>query len=46
MNITGPIPADSAFIPAMRAESDAYLAMYHDQGLRCLKRWASAKRST
>ena len=37
MNITGPIPADSAFIPAMRAESDAYLAMYHDQGLAVLK---------
>ena len=37
MNITGPIPADSAFIPAMQAESDAYLAMYHDQGLAVLK---------
>ena len=37
MNITGPIPADSAFIPAVRAESDAYLAMYHDQGLAVLK---------
>lgn len=35
--ITGPVPADSAFIPAMRAKTDAYLAMYHDQGLPVLK---------
>ena len=37
MHITGPVPADSAFIPAMRAQTDAYLAMYHDQGLPVLK---------
>ena len=37
LNITGPVPADSAFIPAMRAETDAYLAMYHDQALPVLK---------
>ena len=35
--ITGPVPADSAFIPDMRAKTDAYLAMYHDQGLPVLK---------
>lgn len=35
--IKGPIPADSAFIPRVRAETDAYLAMYHDQGLPVLK---------
>ena len=35
--ITGPVPPDSAFIPNMRAKTDAYLAMYHDQGLPVLK---------
>jgi len=35
--IDGPLPADSAFIPAIRAKTDAYLAMYHDQGLPVLK---------
>ena len=35
--INGPVPADSAFIPEMRAQTDAYLAMYHDQGLPVLK---------
>ena len=37
MNILGPLPADSAFVPAMRDATDAYLAMYHDQGLPVLK---------
>ena len=37
LNIAGPVPADSAFIPEMRARTDAYLAMYHDQGLPVLK---------
>ena len=31
------MPADSAFIPSVRAQTDAYLAMYHDQGLPVLK---------
>jgi len=35
--ITGPVPADSAFIPSIRSKTDAYLAMYHDQGLPVLK---------
>jgi len=33
----GPVPADTAFTPARLAESDAVLAMYHDQGLPVLK---------
>ena len=37
LQIVGPVPADSAFIPSMRASTDAYLAMYHDQGLPVLK---------
>ena len=37
LHIKGPLPADSAFIPAMRITTDAYLAMYHDQGLPVLK---------
>jgi 4-hydroxythreonine-4-phosphate dehydrogenase len=35
--ITGPVPADSAFIANKRGEADAYLAMYHDQGLPVIK---------
>ena len=35
--VEGPLPADSAFIPAIRSKTDAYLAMYHDQGLPVLK---------
>jgi 4-hydroxythreonine-4-phosphate dehydrogenase len=35
--VDGPLPADSAFIPSIRAKTDAYLAMYHDQGLPVLK---------
>ena len=34
---TGPLPADTAFVPQMLAECDAVLAMYHDQGLPVLK---------
>lgn len=37
LNILGPVPADSAFIPSLRERTDAYLAMYHDQGLPALK---------
>ena len=37
MRLDGPLPADTAFVPAMRAQFDAYLAMYHDQGLPVLK---------
>jgi len=34
---TGPLPADTAFVPQMLAECDAVLAMYHDQGLPVIK---------
>jgi 4-hydroxythreonine-4-phosphate dehydrogenase len=37
MRLDGPMPADTAFLPAKRAQYDAYLAMYHDQGLPVLK---------
>ena len=37
MRLRGPLPADTAFLPAMLAECDAVLAMYHDQGLPVLK---------
>ena len=34
---TGPLPADTAFVPQMLAGCDAVLAMYHDQGLPVIK---------
>ena len=37
MRLTGPVPADTAFVTAMGGEIDAILAMYHDQGLPVLK---------
>lgn len=37
MRLTGPLPADTAFLPAKLRECDAVLAMYHDQGLPVLK---------
>jgi 4-hydroxythreonine-4-phosphate dehydrogenase len=37
MNVIGPVPADTAFTPAMLSNADAVLAMYHDQGLPVLK---------
>jgi len=33
----GPRPSDTAFSPTMLAKTDAYLCMYHDQGLIPLK---------
>lgn len=33
MHIEGPLPADTAFIESRRAVTDAYIVMYHDQGL-------------
>ncbi len=35
--VTGPVPADTAFIEANLGGVDAVLAMYHDQGLPVLK---------
>jgi 4-hydroxythreonine-4-phosphate dehydrogenase len=34
---TGPIPADTLFVPERLKQADAVLAMYHDQGLPVLK---------
>lgn len=36
-NITGPYPADTLFRPERIKDTDAFLAMYHDQGLAVLK---------
>ncbi len=37
MTLTGPLPADTAFLPHILSITDAHLAMYHDQGLPVLK---------
>lgn len=34
---TGPLPADTVFVPQVLAGFDAVLAMYHDQGLPVIK---------
>ena len=34
---TGPLPADTVFVPGILAGYDAVLAMYHDQGLPVVK---------
>jgi 4-hydroxythreonine-4-phosphate dehydrogenase len=36
-HLLGPLPADTAFVPAQRASYDAVVAMYHDQALPVLK---------
>ena len=37
LDLIGPLPADTAFLPAKLQGFDAVLAMYHDQGLPVLK---------
>lgn len=37
LNLEGPLPADTAFVPRYLQHFDAVLAMYHDQGLPVLK---------
>lgn len=37
VEVTGPFPADTIFVRAMRGEFDAVLACYHDQGLIPIK---------
>jgi len=37
LDLTGPLPADTAFVPDKLQQADAVLAMYHDQGLPILK---------
>jgi 4-hydroxythreonine-4-phosphate dehydrogenase len=33
IQISDPLPADTAFIPSIRQKTDGYICMYHDQGL-------------
>ena len=37
IDVRGPLPPDTAFLPKYRAACDAYVCMYHDQGLIPLK---------
>lgn len=37
MDLVGPLPADTLFVPRRLEQADAVLAMYHDQGLPVLK---------
>lgn len=37
LDLIGPLPADTAFLPTQLSGFDAVLAMYHDQGLPVLK---------
>ncbi len=37
MQLLGPLPADTLFVPHTLAQGDAVLTMYHDQGLPVLK---------
>ena len=32
LQIVGPVPGDTAFLPWRRAQTDAFICMYHDQG--------------
>lgn len=32
-SVTGPLPPDTAFVKSQREKTDAYIVMYHDQGL-------------
>lgn len=37
VDVVGPVPADTVFVPAIAQRYDAVIAMYHDQGLPVLK---------
>jgi 4-hydroxythreonine-4-phosphate dehydrogenase len=37
LDVTGPLPADTVFVRAVRGEFDAVVACYHDQGLVPIK---------
>jgi 4-hydroxythreonine-4-phosphate dehydrogenase len=37
IDVAGPLPPDTAFLPTRRRETDCYVCMYHDQGLIPLK---------
>jgi 4-hydroxythreonine-4-phosphate dehydrogenase len=43
LQLTGPLPADTAFIPQSLSGVDAVLTMYHDQGLPVLKQQSFGK---
>ncbi|MBE9562968.1 MAG: 4-hydroxythreonine-4-phosphate dehydrogenase PdxA, partial [Proteobacteria bacterium] len=43
LQLQGPIPADSAFLPEILSNVDVVLAMYHDQGLPMVKQYGFAK---
>jgi 4-hydroxythreonine-4-phosphate dehydrogenase len=32
IDVEGPLPPDTAFLPAKRRSTDAFICMYHDQG--------------
>jgi 4-hydroxythreonine-4-phosphate dehydrogenase len=37
LDVSGPLPADTVFVPVIAQRFDAVVAMYHDQGLPVLK---------
>jgi 4-hydroxythreonine-4-phosphate dehydrogenase len=37
LQVSGPLPADTAFVPRVLADFDVVIAMYHDQGLPVIK---------
>jgi 4-hydroxythreonine-4-phosphate dehydrogenase len=37
LNVSGPLPADTVFVRAMRGEFDAVIAPYHDVGMTAIK---------
>jgi 4-hydroxythreonine-4-phosphate dehydrogenase len=37
LRVSGPLPADTAFVPRVLTDFDVVLAMYHDQGLPVIK---------
>jgi 4-phospho-D-threonate 3-dehydrogenase / 4-phospho-D-erythronate 3-dehydrogenase len=37
LNLVGPLPPDTAFLPARRRDTDAFICMYHDQALIPMK---------
>ena len=39
INISGPIPADTAFLPHVISNFDVIVTMYHDQGLPVIKHY-------
>jgi 4-hydroxythreonine-4-phosphate dehydrogenase len=43
LDVRGPLPADTLFTPPNLANTDAVLAMYHDQGLPVLKHMGFGK---